>query len=284
MASLGVSVTPTTLRKRKVQLASLQRALISRFVTDNTYSVVQCNTTDHSNETVNMLPSYDILGDNVDLTVNPTYLTSDHQRKSLHWFLLLAVPKRVVMPSLSTDSPRPQSLLDVDNGIFLPSSEDKNQLEDDFIYHIAFVLVKFLPFLNKYRKCIPSSIPHGHMQEMKRKSNFIVCDLLQKNENKTDEMIDILSHMHKNYVPHVQRPEYESEDDTDEGRASFTVVKEIVFGGDVLTNERTFCGQLAMANGSSDYDRMEGVIPRPEGLHRQMNLLKASSMFQNKDC
>lgn len=41
----------------------------------------------------------------------------------------------------------------------------------------------------------------------------------------------------------------------------------------MLTNERAYSAQLAMLNGSTDFDQLAGVIHRPEGLHRMMNLL-----------
>ena len=36
----------------------------------------------------------EILGDNVDILVSPANMTLDRQRKSWHWFLLLATPKK----------------------------------------------------------------------------------------------------------------------------------------------------------------------------------------------
>ena len=43
----------------------------------------------------------------------------------------------------------------------------------------------------------------------------------------------------------------------------------IVFGGDVLTNERASSAQQAMLNGEIDFHKLLSVIHRPEGLHRQ---------------
>lgn len=51
------------------------------------------------------------------------------------------------------------------------------------------------------------------------------------------------------------------------------IYEPVVFGGDVLTNERAFGAQLAMFNNKSDFENLFGVICRPEGLHRQMNCL-----------
>lgn len=70
-------------------------------------------------------------------------------------------------------------------------------------------------------------------------------------------MISILEHIHMNYIAHT----------SDE-----RVIQKKVFGGDVLTNERAYSAQLAMMNGRSEFDQLAGVIHRPEGLHRMMNL------------
>lgn len=39
-----------------------------------------------------------------------------------------------------------------------------------------------------------------------------------------------------------------------------------------LVSERAYSAQLAMMNGRSEFDQLAGVIHRPEGLHRMMNL------------
>lgn len=49
-------------------------------------------------------------------------------------------------------------------------------------------------------------------------------------------------------------------------------VIEKVFEGYVLTNERSYSTQLAMLNSPNDFDRLKGVIYRPEEFHRIMNL------------
>ena len=73
-------------------------------------------------------------------------------------------------------------------------------------------------------------------------------------------MISILEHIHDKFIT---RTDYDDP----------VVIKRKVFGGDVLTNERAYSDQLAKLNHATDYDRLTGVIHRPEGLHRMMNLL-----------
>lgn len=94
---------------------------------------------------------------------------------------------------------------------------------------------------------------------MSRKSNFVVLDLLDKIGNKSEDVISILEHIHMNYIAHTS-------DDNPK------VIEKKVFGEDVLTNERAYSAQLALMNGRSEFDQRAGVIHRPEGLHRMMNL------------
>lgn len=56
----------------------------------------------------------------------------------------------------------------------------------------------------------------------------------------------------------------------------FPMQVKIVFGRDVLTNERAYSSQLAMMNNEIELNRLAGVVLRPEGLHRIMNLLLVS--------
>ncbi len=137
---------------------------------------------------------------------------------------------------------------------------DCRSLDENYIFHIMKVLVANVKCLSKYKDCIPKHIRHAHLDEVSRKTDFAILDLLDKSENKADEMITIMEHIHEKYISH-----------TDEEHPK--LIQRKVFGGDVLTNERAYTAQLAMVNhGESDFDRMTGVIHRPEGLHRMMNL------------
>lgn len=52
------------------------------------------------------------------------------------------------------------------------------------------------------------------------------------------------------------------------------VIERVVFGGDVLTNERAkITVQQNMQLNKCDVDKLIGLIHRPEGLHREMNFL-----------
>lgn len=203
--------------------------------------------------------SSEIIGDNIDITRNPSKMSIDKRRLSWHWFLMIGLQKRVLKPSLDDTTPIAE-INSVDNSTFIPNLNDCGELDNHFMFHIMHTLVKYVGCLKKYENCLPKYIEHPHLSELAKKSNFVVLDMLDKSENKAEDMITILEHIHDNYIPRTN----------DE---SPSVIKKKVFGGDVLTNERAYSAQLAMLNGNSDYERLTGVIHRPEGLHRMMNLL-----------
>lgn len=178
----------------------------------------------------------------------------------------VAVQRRVVS-SLPDDGPI-SDIMAVPNHAFIPSVPDCDALERNMIFHILRVATKYVECLKPYEACLPKHIDNPHIEKTSKKAKFFIVDLLDKSENKTDEMISILEHIHENYIAHT-------EDDPP------TVIEKKVFGVDVLTNERA---QLAMMNGQSDFFRLAGVIHRPEGLHRMMNVLLVSMHEVLRNC
>ena len=186
-------------------------------------------------------------------------MTKTKQVQSYHWFLLLGVQRRFVDVNLPDDSPKAkiQSILTSD---FVPSRAECDSLEDHMIYHIIKTATRYISALKELKSCVPSYIKHAYLEESSKKSKYVVLDLLDKSENKSEDMISILEHVHENYISHT------------EGE-NLQVIKKKVFGGDVLTNERAYSAQLAMHNSANDFEQLKGVIHRPEGFHRIMNLL-----------
>ena len=68
------------------------------------------------------------------------------------------------------------------------------------------------------------------MEEMKKKGNYELIDRHNKNESKSEDMIDLLSDIHKLFIPAAKH--------------SSQVISRMIFGGDVLTNERAYQAQL----------------------------------------
>lgn len=104
--------------------------------------------------------------------------------------------------------------------------------------------------MKQFQASIPDCIQHPYMDEMCKKSEYRIIDLLDKSENKSEDMISILQHIHEHCVAHSE------ENPT-------KVIEKIVFGGDVLTNERAYSAQLAMMNAECDFNGLAGVVHRP---------------------
>ena len=212
----------------------------------------------HEDSVNNPIPPFEVIGDNLDFTIAPTQMTKERQRKSIHWFMNIVVEKRVVS-DLPNDKPK-KDILQVPNCEFVPNITECNSLDNHMAYHIAKVICKHVTCLKPFEKCIPDCIDHPFMKELTKKSKYRVLDLLNKSENNSADMISILQNIHENCIAH-----------TDEIKPE--VIEQIVFGGDVLTNERAYSAQSAMLNGETDYLQLRGIIHRPEGLHRMMNIL-----------
>jgi len=101
--------------------------------------------------------SSDIIGDNIDISRKPSQMSVDRRRQSWHWFLLVGLQKRVLNPSLDDKAPI-ADINTIDNSTFIPSLDDCNKLDQNFIFHIMNVLVKYVGCLKKYQNCLPKFI------------------------------------------------------------------------------------------------------------------------------
>jgi len=84
--------------------------------------------------------------------------------------------------------------------------------------------------------------------------------LLFKNENANDDMIDILTEIHEKYLPVTKTAD-------DSGNIEIEVLQKIFFGGDQLTEERARNARQGRADGDTEFDRLEGCIPKVEDWH-----------------
>jgi len=198
----------------------------------------------------------EVLGDNLDLTITPAHMTVDRQRKSLHWFLLMVKQNRVCYEDATDPSNDPQpNIMDIGTQTWVPDEDQRQHLKQNFIFHVSQVLTKYVKELNSV--AYPDHINHTFIHLTKQRSTVLNCDLINESENSSQGMIKILQKVHELIVPHVDK----------------TASDKVVFGGDVLTNERAFSAQSAMQNHYNDIDSLTGIVHRPEGLHREFNFL-----------
>lgn len=87
--------------------------------------------------------TYKLIGDSVDKSVNPCYMTLDNQSKSLHYFHVYVILDRVDLSHLDNE-PR---ILDVCTPDFLPFSHHMKMKQHlNFSHLIICVLKKHCPF------------------------------------------------------------------------------------------------------------------------------------------
>ena len=201
--------------------------------------------------------SYEILGDNFDILVDRTVMAKDRQRKSFHWFLLIAKQKQIIFPHLDDSKPK-ADILELSTDMWLPSKEECETYENNLDFHTTKILVQYLEFLKPFAKNLPGHIEHPFIKETAKKSVLLTADLIDASENSNEGMIRINNRIHTDYIPRTENGE---------------IGDRIVFGGDVLTNERAFTAQQQVINGKNSFARTGGIIHRPEGLHRVMNLV-----------
>ena len=92
MHDLGICVSPSSIHRKKKELVKKQEERINNTVTQYVK--------EKESDNKPILPPIEVLGDNLDVTITPTRMTSEKQRKSLHWFLVMAKQKRITIDDL----------------------------------------------------------------------------------------------------------------------------------------------------------------------------------------
>ena len=121
-------------------------------------------------EPLSLNAGYKIVFDNIDKNVNPRYMRSDYQTRSLHYVQSFAVKDRIAFSNLSGEIRTEVNILfDV-----IPGEEDYKALKQDFTILLSRLLVEHLPFFNSdYKGLVPSHIPHKFSNEMSKESEIV---------------------------------------------------------------------------------------------------------------
>ena len=116
--------------------------------------------------------TYMIVGDNLDKTISPRYMRSDHQRQSIHYFHMYGALYRVNAIDLPADHPV-GDISTTPLTEFLPSAADCKVLPENYAVIVGRVVVKKLPFFRVFEDCVVSHITHKHSEVMKQKSTIV---------------------------------------------------------------------------------------------------------------
>lgn len=148
---LGLSVSSSAAAKKKADLTEYQNEHINSTVINKKRVL----------ETAERSEKSEIIGDNFYISKCLSNMSKEKQRKSLHWFLLIGPQKRIIGNSLSNQPPS-LSISDVTNGVFIPTHLDCEFLEQNCLFHIIKIIVKYVACFKKYAPYLPEIIDHPH--------------------------------------------------------------------------------------------------------------------------
>lgn len=102
-----------------------------------------------------------------------------------------------------------------------------------------------LTFVKPLKSVIPPYIAHKFIELTQTKSVFLNCEPIEASENSVSGIISNMQRIHKLSVPDARQ--------TDK-----RVIERVVFGGNVLKNERAFTAQQNIQVNKCDVDKVVG--------------------------
>lgn len=99
--------------------------------------------------------------------------------------------------------------------------------------------------------------------------------MFPKNENKTDEMVDIVSHLHQ-YIPKKSYTEEKLLSTGEFVELEQTSFHRILLGGDQLTAARVRGAQASKQNAETPSKKLKGVVAAVEDWHTKANFMGVS--------
>ncbi|XP_056441396.1 uncharacterized protein LOC130378777 [Gadus chalcogrammus] len=193
--------------------------------------------------------TYSIIFDNLDFYVQTHHQSTSQTNKSIHWIHHMCVINRI--NSLHLDKLKPtNSLIDYDLGNSLPGPDTQASMRREFVVLGSRILTAYLESFKTLSSVVVQHIPHQFSEEMAQPSTHYPLGLLFKDETQTADLVDVLQHLQKEYVPRCP-----------DG------LEKILIGGDRLTEANSRNIQLAFADGETEEDRLEGLCVKYEDWH-----------------
>ena len=110
--------------------------------------------------------------DNFDFKQHVHNMTEDHQNVDVHWVSHVAVENRVSGNHLSREKPCTDDLLQLENGLCLPSRREHHFQRENYITLAERAIVE-LPCLEFLKPVTCKHIPHQYRKEMSEKSEIV---------------------------------------------------------------------------------------------------------------
>ena len=134
--------------------------------------------TEQPPDRVRTLPTFKLVGDNLDKSVRPRDMRIDCQTQALHYFHMYAVRDRVNLAEFRDNPSLPDvSLSDLKK--ILPTTRDQEMLQKNFAILIARTLTKHMPFFKKFGSGLERHLVHERYEEMSTKSEVVSAWLLK---------------------------------------------------------------------------------------------------------
>ena len=153
---MGLCVGAKAAAKKRIQLQESQKDHIKDLVLQELQNLKQTQGNTESSklpaDSLDHSKSSQIIGDNIDITRNPSKMSKERQRKSWHWFLLVGVENRLKFSGLPDE--HPQADITLENETFVPSLEECKKLDEHLSFHTMRVLVKYIPSFRQFQKIL----------------------------------------------------------------------------------------------------------------------------------
>lgn len=191
---------------------------------------------------------FKFIGDNLDVPMGVRDIRSGHLKHLYHMYSLLAIKSRIPPPESVHALPRSFRHLSTAN--FLPKESDVSSIRLNLAILVSRILCTYIKGLQKFRKMIPAHILHRHSVAMGKKSEFVVLDVLYKNEACNQDMLDIMK--------------------SQKGYLGKNFSGSVPSGGDLLTCERQRCSKQHMMDSDTPEERLDQLEPVVEDWHALM--------------
>ncbi|CAC5411173.1 unnamed protein product [Mytilus coruscus] len=216
---------------------------------DNTSPDMDSSFTKTADDAISENTSFEIVMGNLNCRQKTRHKTLETSNKTHNLVHSIAVQHRIT--DNTKDALHPQAdILSIHNEAFIPNHEDYEALHSNFRTLIKRALVEFVPTLKDSQDLVEFHIQHPYSELSAKKSNVIPLGILEKDENITEQMIQVVEHLQQ-YVPR-----------TTDGK-----MMPILLGGDALSVERGEAASRARLDAITAEDRLDGFIWKSEDWH-----------------
>lgn len=140
---------------------------------------------------LNMGHFFFLVGDNLDIYVKTSKLTSEKRNQDLHLFTSNVIFSRIATTDMSNTKPNVEAnKLTADDVLLTSGSLKQERLAYAYSVLLARILCK-LPAFQSYKKLIPEHLPHEYSKKMEAKSLVYPLPIKFRNEAKHEDCLCI---------------------------------------------------------------------------------------------